>query len=511
MRKLNMTKKSKHNVVARCTEHEKAFDFAHLVKHLLDPSIPVESHSQQAYEDLDYAIRKVLQVIPATMAKAMTPAEFISRKSLIDRSEIPYEVLDENAAYAPGVLIALVAYTLCEFCGEAKSKSGRGLGIYQTGSPLPTIGANYHLFDLASMADSVDLLFAALPTDEAGTVYAINPLFELSGETLRKMLDDKSVDWHKTMGEWATIALDRALNQKNIPSAHPDYQHDAVRKFFIGGSHDTNHHQNKHMCTECDKEFWAHRVRIQDARVALCYQDIWGPGTTVKKPCPAATKKSRVSKVAVPSGRLIFHDMFRFPGFYELTKFDTFTLSLEYGRIDYNQFSANNGLICGAVPPANWQICGALDNKVLILADPRPDITRKPGQNDDEFDEAYDNAIWEFDVNKHIKAHAVFSHLGEIITECWLYSMMDERFMIKHFPDEQDAIPNKPNHTSNSLGYGKLYCPPGEYRQIYIDNNNVFKWQALPEIQELPSEVRDVLQSVHQWPVIAVLVHESLL
>lgn len=506
-----MTNKSNIKVEVRCFKHELDYDFPQLVRHLLDPEVPVGDCNTKAYERVYQDIRRILQVVPSSIAKTMTPEDVAKRFSFRDLTVVPsYEVLDERAGYAPAVLIALVAYTLCRFRGII-NPTGDDYAIYRFGTYLQTIGANKHVFDLASMADSADLLFTAMPTDETGTVYAINPMFELSGATLRKMLGNSRINWRDTLSRWASIALDRALNKKEIPPAHPDYQNDDVRKFFIGGSPRDNHHSNNHRCVKCTEKYFAYRIQIKNGEVAFCYYDFLGEAAEVAEPCPAAAQESRVSEIAVPSGKLIFNDTFRFAGFDDLTRFSSFQLGTEYGRVAANQFSAKNGIFMGSVPAANWHICGAMDNKIMILADPRPDITREPGQSDEEFDEAYDSAVWAFDVIEHVGDHPMFTYLGEIDTVCWSYSMMDEHFMTQHFPDEQDAIPSKPKLTTTSQGYGKLHCPPGTYRQIYIDTDNVFEWENLPEIQELPAEVRDTLKTATTWPVISVLVHTSLL
>lgn len=505
-----MTNKSNIKVEVRCFKHELDYDFPQLVRHLLDPEVPVGDCNTKAYERVYQDIRRILQVVPSSIAKTMTPEDVAKRFSFRDLTVVPsYEVLDERAGYAPAVLIALVAYTLCRFRGII-NPAGDDYAIYRFGTYLQTIGANKHVFDLASMADSADLLFTAMPTDETGTVYAINPMFELSGETLRKMLGDSRINWRDTLSCWASIALDRVLNKKEIPPAHPDYQNDDVRKFFIGGSPRENHHSNNHRCVKCTEKYFAYRIQIKNGEVAFCYYDFLGEAAEVAEPCPAAAQESRVSEIAVPSGKLIFTDTFRIDGYDDLTQFSSFKLDTEYGRVNANHFGAQNGVLHGAVPPATWHICGTLDNKVMVLADPWPKVERLPGQSDDEYNKAYDAAIWVFDAIKHIKANPVFTHLGEINTVCWSYAMMDEDFLLKQFPGRKSAIPKNPVN-SNRSGYGKVHCVPGTYRQIYIDHNNVFEWQDLPEIQLLPKEVRDTFESIEDWPVIAVLVHTSLL
>lgn len=325
-------------------------------------------------------------------------------------------------------------------------------------------------------------ILSMVPLDEVGTVYAINPIFELSGEEVISLITDDAFDLEQYTEHMINTIITRLTSPNvEIPVAHPDYQHPEVVQ--LGG---LNYKKGQAECAKCNLGFAAIKTwRYQNGRIVAQPE--------FSTCCPAANselshqfRSERAFTVNIPTGDLFFADWLRDKeGFgVRLLKNHDYDINTLHGRMQASAYFASKNVVHGSTDNGSCFLISNLDGTVLYIVG---------NYNDKKLDKLG------------------LRYVGGISTDLWGYTMMDRAHLEPLSSPAHQCMLQDLIHPVSSHQWevpGMLQVKPGNYFHFYF---NSYGRDIDKMLAQLPTDVQDTVKALKVSALHGVLIHKELI
>lgn len=288
-------------------------------------------------------------------------------------------LFDPRARWAP--LMAILGFVPVYFQGMQCEIDNKSLMVsdYHSNSESAEASPRYYVEykDLSHTHHSVDLqnllhhfpetLILAMPRDDAGRLYALNPMWEMSSEEIEALLLGPEAVLEATLQQAFSEAICRAASNTVLPMAHADYQDPELCSYSLMRYFDNV----VHSCTHCGRQ--VHLLDIMATEHSTLKLHI-ASRKEATKPCPLRVKEP--SPISVPSGKLFYGTALNLDintpnqervSLYQSLSPESFDLNYPAGQQAIAKKAANGGWVHGAGVTKPCDVYRSFDNEAVFI------------------------------------------------------------------------------------------------------------------------------------------------
>lgn len=472
-----------HNSITVDTKLEfNANDIIHTWLQLLYPAQQHISKNNAVYRALSEQVVRLSAWVPEHLVQDPAYAEsWEQRKQSTSKvvliNDRIVKVFQENDRAAPAVLlanlVAIAAYIWCDVDVSFDEKHRYQPRI------LTTTGAHGHTVDRIGLVKYINVWAGALPRDDKGQVYAINPLFEMSASELLAKVSSTNFNLIEFIEDNALTMISRIAFDAPIPLAHAEHQSEEVGLRHVYSGMNMGHAFN---CAGCGRSGDISAIQMKEGALHIEFKTLM----RCFKECPAREIKPLTTSVVFPSGQLICADKHPAIPYYDCV-YKGIDTNQYYGRRLINHKAADKGLVHGCTYNQPLTVYSMAGGNVIAVID----------------------AMRGTRVGRTLRQKNQWKKVGVIDTDLWAYSIVDKETL--------KAIDPQWANTGEGLSYlnhakCQVACLPGEYVQICLADEKAdgsHGWKMHPEYLALPARIRECFDDIKCNKLAVILVNKA--